>query len=248
MAGHSKWANIKHRKSLQDKKKSKIFSKLVKEISIAIKQGGNDQNTNTRLRTAILNAKSASLPKDNIIRALNKGSQDGANYKDINIEAYAPNGIAIFVECTTENTNRTISNIRAIFNKSGGSIAKNGSLDFLFDRMGVFIINRSSININLSELEMDLIDFGLEEIDYQDDTIIIYCVFEYFGKMQNHLNKLNINIENNDIQMIPKSTISLNIEDSKKILKIFDKLDDDDDVKNFFHNLKIDDKLEQFMV
>ena len=142
MAGHSKWANIKHRKGAQDAKRSKIFTRIIKDLTIASKEGGIDPETNPRLRTAIANAKGANMPKDTIERAIKKGSdEEASSYQEVSFEGYGPHGIAIFIECTTDNNNRTVANIRAIFNKNGGSLGTNGSLEFLFERKGVFIIS-----------------------------------------------------------------------------------------------------------
>ena len=155
MAGHSKWANIKHRKGAQDAKRGKIFTKLIKEISVAVKENGEDVDSNPRLRTAIQNAKGANMPRENIERAIKKASGNNANtYIEVTYEGYAPNGIAIFIECTTDNINRTVADIRAIFNKYDGDLGKNGSLEFLFNRKGVFLIEKSAINIDLEELQM----------------------------------------------------------------------------------------------
>ena len=157
MSGHSKWSTIKHRKSAQAAKKGKIFTKLIKELTSAARLGGSDSDANPRLRTAIANAKGANMPKDTIERAIKKGSdEEASSYQEVSFEGYGPHGIAIFIECTTDNNNRTVANIRAIFNKHGGSLGPNGSLEFLFERKGVFIIDKNLISIDLEELEMEL--------------------------------------------------------------------------------------------
>ena len=181
MAGHSKWANIKHRKGAQDAKRGKIFTKIIKEISVAVKEGGEDDNSNPRLRTAIQNAKGVNMPKENIERAIKKAAgNDAANYSELTYEGYAPYGIAIFIECTTDNINRTVADVRAIFNKYDGELGKNGALEFLFERKGVFVIDRNSINIDLEDMEMELIDFGLETFDVNVDIAHIICDFDKF--------------------------------------------------------------------
>ena len=135
MAGHSKWANIKHRKGAQDAKRGKVFTKIIKEISVAVKDGGHEPNSNPRLRAAIQNAKSVNMPKDNVQRAIKKASGDDAEtFFEVTYEGYAPNGIAVFIECTTDNINRTVAEVRSVFNKSGGELGKNGSLEFLFEK------------------------------------------------------------------------------------------------------------------
>mgnify|MGYP006283650745 FL=1 len=157
MAGHSKWANIKRRKEAQDAKKAKIFSRYVKEISVAVKEGGTDPESNSRLRMALQNAKGVNMPKENIERAIKKASSDGNQLENVHFEGYAQDGVAVFVECLTDNRNRTVSSIRAIFNKYGGSLGKNGSISYLFDQKGIFTIPRKE-DMDLEELELELID------------------------------------------------------------------------------------------
>ena len=182
MAGHSKWANIKHRKGAQDKKRGKLFTRCIKEIHVAVKESGDDINSNPRLKTAIQNAKGANMPKDTIERAIKKASSsDSESYIEVNYEGYGPYGVAFFIECTTDNINRTVANIRAIFNKYNGELGKNGSLEFLFNRIGVFEIDKNIGNISKDELEMDLIDSGLEELHNFQDSYIITTNFEDFG-------------------------------------------------------------------
>ncbi len=244
MAGHSKWANIKHRKGAQDAKRGKIFTKLIKEISVAVKEGGEDISSNPRLRTAIQNAKGANMPKENIDRAIKKASgNDGSTYTELTYEGYAPNGIAIFIECTTDNINRTVADIRAIFNKNNGELGKNGSLEFLFEKKGVFICEKESINIDLEELEMELIDFGLEELDCEEDSCTIICDFEQFGVMQEKVNAMTIEIKSAEIQRVPNDTKKLSLDESLKIMSIIEKFEENDDVQKVFHNLSITEEI-----
>jgi len=245
MAGHSKWANIKHRKGAQDAKRSKIFTKIIKELTVASKEGGDDSESNPRLRTAIQNAKGANMPKDTIARAIKKGvSNDSGDYEEVTFEGYAPNGIAIFVECTTDNNNRTVANIRAIFSKHGGSLGINGSLEFLFERKSVFTIPIQNIPVDLDSLEMDLIDSGLESLERYDDIIVIYSDFANFSDLQQKLEELEIAVMSAELQRIPKDTQALNLENSKKIMQMIEKFEEDDDVKNVFHNLEMTEELE----
>ena len=158
MAGHSKWANIKHRKGAQDKRRAKLFTRAIKDIYVAVKESGDDISSNPRLRTAIQNAKGVNMPKDTIERAIKKASSNsGETYIETTYEGYAPNGIALFIECTTDNINRTVANVRAIFNKHNGELGKNGSLEFLFKRMGAFTIDINNINLSKEDLELSLI-------------------------------------------------------------------------------------------
>ena len=244
MAGHSKWANIKHRKGAQDAKRGKIFTKIIKEISVAVKESGDDINSNPRLRTAIQNAKGVNMPRENIERAIKKASgSDADTYMEVTYEGYAPNGVAIFIECTTDNINRTVADVRAVFNKNGGELGKNGSLEFLFDRKGLFLIKKDEINMNIEDLEMELIDFGLEEFEIQEDLCTLLCSFEKFGTMQDKLNDLMITVQSAEIQRIPHDTKRLNLIESIKIMNIVEKFEENDDVQQVFHNLNISEEL-----
>ena len=246
MAGHSKWANIKRRKGAQDAKRAKQFTRILKEISIAVKEGGNaDPDANPRLRLAIANAKGVNMPKDNINRAIKKASdKDSENYSEVTYEGYGPAGIALFVETTTDNINRTVSNVRAIFTKYGGSLGTNGSLEFIFDRKGVFTIPLEKIaDRDLDEFEMDLIDGGAEEVEREEDFVTVYTSFEDFGNMQKKLEELEIEAENQELQRIPNSTQAVSLEDGQKILNIIDKFEEDDDVNTVYHNMEMTEEL-----
>ena len=244
MSGHSKWANIKHRKGAQDAKRSKMFTRIIKEITVAVKEGGAAQETNPRLRTAMQNAKGENMPKDTIERTIKKASGvDGTSYEEVTFEGYASNGVAIFVECTTDNNNRTVANIRAIFSKYGGNLGTNGSLEFIFDRKGVFTISPNQITMDLEELEMELIDGGLEELEQDDEVITIYCDFPKFSNMQKCLENLNIEIQNSEPQRIPNNTKTISAEDAKLVLKLLDLLEENDDVQQVFHNMELTDEI-----
>ena len=244
MSGHSKWANIKHRKGAQDAKRSKMFTRIIKEITVAVKEGGSEQETNPRLRTAMQNAKGANMPKDTIERTIKKASgADGTSYEEVTFEGYASNGVAIFVECTTDNNNRTVANIRAIFSKYGGNLGTNGALEFIFDRKGVFTISLNQITMDLEELELELIDGGLEELEQDDEVITIYCDFPKFSNMQKCLENLNIEIQNSEPQRIPNNTKTINTKDAKLVLKLLDLLEENDDVQQVFHNMELTDEI-----
>lgn len=246
MAGHSKWNNIKRKKGAADAKRSKIFSKALKEINIAIKEGGGpDPDANAALRNAIANARGVNLPKDNIERAIKKASgADADNYEEVSFEGYGPHGIAFFIECTTDNINRTVAKVREIFSKNDGSLGKNGSLEFLFERKGVFTIARTNIEMDLEELELELIEGGLESMDMDDEEFVtIYTAFEDFGLMQKALEDLKIKVENTALERIPLNTKELPVDQAKQILAIEEKFDDEDDVQNVFHTLEVTDEL-----
>jgi len=244
MAGHSKWANIKHRKGAQDAKRGKVFTRIIKEISVAVKESGTDPDSNPRLRTAIQNAKGVNMPKDNVDRAIKKaGGADAETYLEVTYEGYAPNGIAIFIECTTDNINRTVADVRAIFNKTGGELGKNGSLEFLFERKGVFIIKQELFQEDLESVEMELIDFGLEELEVDNNLCTIICDFEKFGIMQDQLNRMSLEVESAEILRIPRDTKNLDVDAGLKILSIIDKFEENDDVQQVFHNLNVSSEL-----
>ncbi len=243
MSGHSKWSTIKRKKGAADAKRSKIFSKLSKEITIAVKEGGGtDPDYNAKLRIAVQNAKGVNMPKENIDRAVKKADQDGANFMELTFEGYAAHGIAVFVECLSDNNNRTVSSVRAAFNKYNGSLGTNGSLSFLFDRKGVFEISTDS-GINLEDLELEIIDAGAENIEADDDVITITCALEDFGNLNKKLEELKIEVTNAELQRIPNDTKELSIDQVRSVMKLIDVLEDDDDVQKVFHNLEMTDEI-----
>jgi len=242
MSGHNKWSTIKRKKGALDAKRSKIFSKIIKDITISVKESGPDPDGNPRLRLAIANAKGASMPKETIQRAINKGSdKDAAALIETTYEGKGPHGVAIFVECTTDNLQRTISNVRAYFNKHGGELGQNGMLNYLFDRKGMFIVPQG--DLNQDEFEMEVIDAGAEDIVLEDGLFSITTAMEDFGSMMKKLEQLKIEPESASLQRIPKSTINLDEESTRKVLKLIDLIEEDEDVQNVFHNLNISDEL-----
>ena len=244
MSGHSKWSTIKRKKGAADAKRSKMFSKIVKDITIAVRDGGSDPDSNPRLRLAITNAKGVSMPKDNITRAIKKGDDnDASNYEELTYEGYAPHGIAIFLECTTDNTQRTVANVRAIFNKYAGSLGKNGSLSFIFDRKGIFNFDLGGHDIE--DLELELIDAGAEDIELEENHVTITTAMEDFGTMMKKLDDMNIEPESAELQRIPVTTEKLDVNTAIKVLKLIDIFEEDDDVANVYHNLEMTDELEQ---
>lgn len=243
MSGHNKWSTIKRKKEANDAKRSKMFTKIIKDITIAVREGGPDPDSNPRLRLAIANARGVNMPKDNIQRAINKATEkDSANYVEIVYEGYASHGVAIIVECATDNQQRTISNIRSYFNKHGGSLSTSGSLNFIFDQKGVFRINREIIS-NFDEFMLEAIDAGAEDVVEDDDMVIIYTPRENFGTMQKTLEKLNIEPDSSKLERIPNTFVKLDKDQALKILKLIDLLEDDDDVQNVYHNMELPDEV-----
>ncbi|MCF6331653.1 MAG: YebC/PmpR family DNA-binding transcriptional regulator [Draconibacterium sp.] len=243
MSGHNKWSSIKHKKGAADAKRSKIFSKISKEITVAAKMGGTDIESNSRLRVAVQNAKGQNMSKDVIERAINKAEKDASSFEENTFEGYGPGGIAIYVECLSDNNNRTVSSVRAAFSKAGGQLGTNGSLSFLFDRKGIFVIHILE-NFDLEEFELEMIDAGAEDIERNENTIIVTTAFEDFGSVSKKLAEMKIEPESQELDRIPNNTNSLSIEDAKKVLRLVEKLEDDDDVQNVFHNLEITEELE----
>ncbi|RMG54556.1 MAG: YebC/PmpR family DNA-binding transcriptional regulator [Bacteroidetes bacterium] len=245
MAGHSKWANIKHRKGAQDAKRSKLFTKLIKEVAVATKEGGADPDSNPRLRMAIKNARKASVPKDKIEGAISKGSgADGTSYEEVNFEGYASNGIAVFVECLTDNNKRTVANIRSYFSKYGGSLGKSGSVDYMFERKGVFVF--AAEGLDEEEITLELLDAGLEDIERDGDNFVATCAFEDYGLMNSKMEELNIDAESS-LDRIPSTTVTLDVDRAKSVLKLIDIIEDDDDVQQVFHNMEMTDEIEAAM-
>ncbi len=241
MSGHSKWSTIKHKKGAADAKRAKIFTKLIKEITVSAQLGGLDADANPRLRSAIQNAKGLNMPKDTIDRAISKADRDASSWQETTFEGYLPHGIAIFVECLTDNNNRTVSNIRSIFTKCGGSLGTNGSLAFLFDRKGLITVPKG--DMDPEEFELELIDVGVEEIELEEDTFMVTTPLEEFHNTQKKLQEMGLEPESTELQRMPHETKELSAEASQQILKIIDKFEDDDDVQNVYHNMEVTDEM-----
>lgn len=243
MSGHSKWSTIKRKKGAIDAKRGKMFTRIIKEITIAANNGGPDPDSNPSLRLAIQNAKGANMPKDNIERAIKKATDDDAsNYQETTFEGYASNGVGVFVECLSDNNNRTVSSVRAAFNKFGGNLGTNGSLSFLFERKGIFSISKTE-EMDMDDIELELIDGGAEDIEAEEGIITVTCAMEDFGNLNKKLEEIGIEAISAELQRIPNDTKTLDLESSKSVLRLIDALDDDDDVQNVFHNLEMTDEL-----
>lgn len=220
-----RWANM-----------ARTFTRLGREISIAVKQGGPDQETSPRLRAAVQNAKAANMPKDNVENAIKKASaKDAADLAEVNFEGYAPHGVAIWVETATDNNTRTVANIRSYFNKAGGALGTTGSLEFIFERKGVFTI--PTAGVNRDDLEMLLIENGAEDIQEQEDDLIVYTSFTDFITMQRALEAANVTVSNGELRRIPNSTVTVTDEQAEDVIKLIDRIEEDDDVQNVFHNM-----------
>ncbi len=217
---------------------AKTFTRLGKDIAMAVKAGGPDPESNPRLRVLIQNAKAANMPKENVERAIKRATtKEQEDYKEIIYEGYGPHGIAILVETATDNPTRTVSNIRSIFNKNGGSLGTSGSVSFLFEHKCNFKV-KNKPDINLEDLELELIDYGVSEVFTEDDTIIIYGEFESFGSIQKYLEEKKFEIISAEFEWIPVDTKELPAEQVVEVEKLLEKLEEDEDVKNVFHNMR----------
>ncbi len=230
----------KHKMFARFDRMAKQFTKLGKEIAIAVKISGDNPDNNPRLRLAMQNAKSVNMPKDRVEAAIKRAtSKSEGNYEEVRYEGYGPHAVAILVETATDNTTRTVANIRMHFNKGGGTMGKTGSLDFVFSRKGVFKIEKSKLGgRDIEEFEFELIDFGIEDMAIDDDVIYVYTSFTDFGMMQKALEDMNIEVSNAELQYIPGSYVDLNEDQAKEVLDLIERLEGDDDVQNVYHNLQ----------
>ena len=226
---------------------SRTFTRIGKEITIAAKAGGPDPDTNPRLRQLMQNAKAANMPKDTVERAIKKATdKDAGDYKEISYEGYGPYGIAIFVEAATDNNTRTVANVRSYFTKHGGSLGTQGSLTFLFDHKAVFKVVPKD-GVSLEDLELELIDYGVDELEHDDEGhIILYAAFEESANVQKYLEDNGYEIISTEFERIPNDVKDVTPEQREKIEKLLDKLEEDEDVQNVFHNMReLDDEGEE---
>lgn len=221
---------------------AKTFTRIGKDIVMAVKEGGPNPETNSRLRAVIQNAKAANMPKDNIERAIKKASdKNTANYKEVLFEGYAPHGIAILVETATDNNNRTVANVRAAFNKCDGTFGTSGSVVFMFDHTCNFRINAEEMKMDLEEFELELIDFDVEEVFEDEDGILIYAPFEQFGAIQKYLEENELEILSSGFERIPTSTKKLTKEEQEDVEKLLERLEEEDDVQNVYHSMDLNE-------
>tara|TARA_B100000678_G_scaffold63371_1_gene51625 strand:+ start:1348 stop:2091 length:744 start_codon:yes stop_codon:yes gene_type:complete len=243
MSGHSKWANIQHRKGAQDKKRAKIFTKLIREITVAARIGGGDLTANPRLRLAIDKAKSQSMPKDNIDRAIKKGlgNTEGEDYQEIRYEGYGPGGAAIIVDCMTDNKNRTVAAVRHAFSKYGGNLGSDGSVEYMFDQIGLLTYENISNEENFFDIAVEL---GVEDINTDDDKYIEIITSPLnLEKVSNMLQKKGFQPKNSEITVHAKNTTLLNLNQANSMIKLLEMLDDIDDVQNVFSNAEFPDEI-----
>jgi len=219
---------------------AKTFTRIGKDIVMAVKEGGSNPETNSRLRAVIQNAKAANMPKENVERAIKKASdKDTADFKEVLFEGYAPHGIAIVVETATDNNNRTVANVRASFNKCDGNFGTSGSVIFMFDHTCNFTVKKEDITVDMEELELELIDFEVEEIFDDEEGVIIYAPFEQFGSIQSYFEENNIEILSSGFERIPTTTKKLSEEEQADVEKLLERLEEDDDVQNVYHSMEM---------
>jgi YebC/PmpR family DNA-binding regulatory protein len=241
LAGHSKWAQIKRKKAVTDARRGKLWSKLLKEVSVAARMGGEDPAGNARLRTAIQDARAANVPNDNIDRAIKRGSGqlDGVAYEEVVYEGYGAGGVAILIETLTENRNRTVSDVRHLFSKHGGNLGENGCVGWMFDKRGYFAIDRS---VMAEEAFMELaLEIGAEDISIEDETFEIYSRPEDYAAVREALDEHGVALEASQLAMLPQSTVKLEGDDAGKVLRLIEALEDHDDVQHVWSNFDVDE-------
>ncbi|MGD9825456.1 YebC/PmpR family DNA-binding transcriptional regulator [Desulfobacter sp.] len=242
MSGHSKWSTIKHKKGAADKKRAKVFTKLIKEITVAARMGGGDPGANPRLRRAIDSAKAQNMPKDNVDRAIKKGTgdMDGVNYEELMYEGYGPGGVAVMVECLTDNKNRTIADVRYIFNKAGGNVGTDGCVAWMFDKKGVITISKE--NADEDTLMEVALDAGAEDIKDEGDSFDVLTAPEDFDAVKDAIDGAQIPYEVAEISMVPQNITAVSGKEAEQMVKFMEALDDNDDVQNFYTNADIPDE------
>ena len=243
MSGHSKWATIKHKKAAADAKRGQIFTKLIREITVAAKSGGGNPDTNPRLRVAVSTAKENNMPQENIERAIKKGTGElpGTIYEEVSYEGYAPQGVAIYVQCLTDNKNRTASDIRSVFDKKGGNMAGAGSVAWIFEKKGLFIIDTNAIS---EDKLMDVVlTAGAEDLTTEGSSYEVTCAQQDFENVKKALAEKKIPTRSAEITMLPKNLVKVSPENAKKILALIEGLEDHDDVQNVYTNVDIPEEI-----
>lgn len=243
MSGHSKWSTIKRKKASEDEKRGKLFSKLVKEITIAARMGGGDAEMNPRLRVAIQAAKDANMPKDNIEKAILRGTGEleGVVVEEYEYEGYGPGGAAILLEVITDNKNRTVGEIRHIFDEYEGSLAKSGSVKYLFEKKGLIVIDNGDVDID--ELLDSVLEFGADDISIDNGQIEIYTPYDVYSDVLDEIDRSGYNRVLSEISMLPSTTIPIQEGDAKRLLRLIDALEDHDDVQKVWSNYEVSDEV-----
>lgn len=241
MSGHSKWHSIKHKKAAADSKRGKIFTKLIKEMSVAARIGGGDQDSNPRLRTAVAAAKAVNMPLDNIKRAIMKGTGElpGQSYEGVTYEGYGPGGAAVMVETLTDNKNRTVAEIRHVFSKHGGNLAETGAVQWMFDRKGYIVVDKDKADED--KLMEIVLEAGAEDLRTEESAFAVYTSFESFEGVKNALHSAGIEPDSAELTMVPQNGVHLEGKKAEQMLKLMETLEDHDDVQNVYANFDIDE-------
>jgi YebC/PmpR family DNA-binding regulatory protein len=246
MAGHSKWANIKHKKARSDEKRGKEFTKIAKEITIAAHSGGGDPEANSKLKLAIQKAKAINMPNDNINRAIKRGTGELESeiIEEIIYEGYAPGGVAIMLEIATDNRNRTASEIRHLFSKANGNLGESGCVAWMFKRSGYIVLSKETLDLDEEELILTALELGADDVREEDDAYEIITTPEVFMEVKEGFEEQGINLEDADVVMLPENTVEINDADTAaRVIKLVDLLEDHDDVQNVFTNMSISDEI-----
>ena len=241
MSGHSKWHTIKHKKGALDAKRGKLFTKLIKEIQVSARTGGGDVNANARLRKAVSDAKGANMPNDTIARAIRRGTgeEEGVSYEEITYEGYGPGGVAVMVEAMTDNRNRTVAEIRHIFSKNGGNMGESGSVAWMFDKKGYFVVDKAAKSED--ELFEIAIEAGADDMQDEGDVFEIFSAPENFDAVNDALKSAGVEPQAAEVSMVPQNYIKLEGGDAKTMMKLYDALEDNDDVQKVYANFDIDE-------
>jgi len=243
MSGHSKWSTIKRKKAKIDAQRGKVFTRLAKEIIVAARQGGPDPEGNARLKTAIMRAKEANIPNDNIMRAIQKGAggTDGANYEELIYEGYGPGGVAVMLEIMTDNRNRTAGEIRFIFSKNGGNLGETGCVAWMFNEKGVIVVEKADNKLDEDEIMLNAIDAGAQDFNIEDDIYEIVCDPSDLQPVRESLEKAGVKIASAEVTLAPQTTVNLKGDKAEQMMRLMEALEDHDDVQNVYANFEIED-------
>jgi YebC/PmpR family DNA-binding regulatory protein len=241
MSGHSKWHSIKHKKAKVDAARGKVFTKIIKELTVASRVGGGDPAMNPRLRVAVSAAKGANMPAKNIENAIKKGTGEmpGVVYEDVVYEGYGPGGVAVYIDAVTDNKNRTVAEVRFMLSKSGGNLGENGSVAWMFERKGMITVPKT--NYTEDELFEVAIECGAEDMETNEDEYLIYTSFEDFNPVRAGLEEKSIEIDSAEVTLIPKNTVQVEGKEAEQLMKLMTQIDDHDDIQNVYANFDIDD-------
>lgn len=247
MAGHSKWKNIQHRKGRQDALRGKLFAKLSREIMVAAREGGGDPDQNQRLRLAISKARSQNMPNDNIERAIKRGTGEeaGGNYESVTYEGYGLGGVAVMVEALTDNRNRTAADLRHLFSKSGGNLGESGCVAWMFDRKGLLVVDRKTVDLDEEDMLLQALEAGAEDLETGADTFEVITSPDQFEDVKHALEKEKFSFTASEVTMVPQNTVKLTGDHVSKILQLMEALEDHDDVQNVYANFEIDDVVQE---